>query len=93
MTWADLLRDPDDGPEQRCRCRERERLIWALASCMLTKRQHRVLELRYRDEMTLDEIGRRMGIGVPAVHALHARAIQTLRHGMDILGIHHSGEI
>jgi DNA-directed RNA polymerase specialized sigma24 family protein len=94
MTLADWLRAPEEAsPERQCCYSERARLIWELAECILTSRQYKALVLRYREDLTLEQTGRLMGIGVPAVHGLEERAIARLRAGLQVLGIRDSHSI
>jgi hypothetical protein len=50
------------------------------AIATLGEREQAALEYRYRDGMTLDEAGRRLGVGKERVRQIQARALARLRH-------------
>ena len=52
---------------------------WARLGQILPARELQVLELYYRDELTLKEIGVRMGLSESRVCQLHARALRRAR--------------
>ena len=56
----------------------RDRLI---ASCMegLKVRHSRLIRMRYAKGMTFAEISVEFGVTEPAAHAMHGRALQSLR--------------
>ena len=71
---------PDDPPVQDVeleRVEERARLFRLVRS--LPKDQHRVIELRFAEEMSIREIAQAMGRTEGAVKQLQFRALETLR--------------
>jgi RNA polymerase sigma factor (sigma-70 family) len=67
-----------ESPEWRAAAKERARI---LRSCLLVLpvRQRALLQLRYGQSYTLAMIAKHFGVGEPAVHAMHQRAIRGLR--------------
>lgn len=59
----------------------------AAAAGGVSNRHLLVLRLRYRDDLTLAEIGPHIGVLAPRVAQLHKEALTALRAGMQICGI------
>ena len=53
----------------------------------LTEKQRTAVTLRYKDRLTLREIGEEMGIGVAAVSRLLQRALTALRAELRVGGL------
>jgi RNA polymerase sigma factor (sigma-70 family) len=73
---------PAESPEARAAVAERAAI---LRSCLhiLNARQRVLIELRYERAYTLRMIAVEFGVGEPAVHAMHERAMRALRQALD----------
>jgi RNA polymerase sigma factor (sigma-70 family) len=60
-----------------------------LSGCVggLTERHRQLIEMRYEQDMTLAHIAQVFGVSVPAVHAMHALALDRLRTSLSLMGI------
>lgn len=72
---------PTSSPEEMAATAE---AVVILAGCLalLPLRQRVLLDLRYRRSLKLREIAVEFGVGEPAIHAMHARAIANLRRAL-----------
>jgi RNA polymerase sigma-70 factor (ECF subfamily) len=66
----------------------REEALAALLSCVdnLSEAQRRVIQMRFLDGLSVDEVARRLDKSPAAVVALSQRALEALRAAMDRLG-------
>jgi RNA polymerase primary sigma factor len=78
-TFGDLLADPlgEDAYEQALAGIEAEELRALLSG--LSRREREVLSARYADELSLREIGARLGLSAEGVRRVEARALGKLR--------------
>jgi RNA polymerase sigma factor for flagellar operon FliA len=73
-----LEANPEDDPLHRCLQNERAAHLSA-AVAELPKREQRVLQMYYVEEMTLKEIGTVLGLAESRISQIRAEAIQQLR--------------
>jgi len=66
----------------------REEALGALCSCLtdLSELQRQVVQLRYLEGLSVDEVAGRLGKSKAAIAALSKRALEALRHAMDRRG-------
>jgi RNA polymerase sigma factor for flagellar operon FliA len=77
---------PEDRPDSIFLAAElRDRLLAALD--ILTPRYRKVMELYYREDRTMIEIGRSLGICESRVSQMHAEALDRLREHFEFSGI------
>jgi RNA polymerase sigma factor for flagellar operon FliA len=69
---------PEDDPLHRCLCRERATHLSALVAD-LPKREQRVLQMYYVQEMTLKEIGLALGLVESRVSQIRTAVLEVLR--------------
>jgi DNA-directed RNA polymerase sigma subunit (sigma70/sigma32) len=55
---------------------------WARLVGLLTPRERRIVELRFRDELTLKQVGRRLGVTRERVRQLEVRLLNRLRRAV-----------
>lgn len=78
-----LLSDPNAlDPFRDLEQRETEKLL-AAAMAQLRERERLVLTLYYRDELTMREVGRALGVNESRVSQIHSKAIGKLRHCLE----------
>jgi len=83
-TDPELLADGSDTAfDLTYRCEQREILDRALRG--LRERERRVLNLYYRDEMTMKQIANRMGVDESRISQLHSVAVRRLKAGVNTL--------
>lgn len=76
----------ENEPNQYDLCYARERRdILALALARINERERTVISLYYHQEMTMKQIGERMGIDESRVSQLHSAAIDHLRNKVQAL--------
>jgi RNA polymerase sigma factor FliA len=78
VTLAETLAQEDSDPVTVLEARETSRVL-ALSFSRLPERDHRVLWFYYVENLTLAEIGRRLGITESRVCQLRGRAVSRLR--------------
>lgn len=78
-TLHDIIPDPSIEPADVAAERAEMRAAVRIAVTTLTKREQFVLEMRFVEEMTLEEIGKLLGVCHERVHQIEAEAIETLR--------------
>lgn len=78
VTLAETLAQEDSDPVVVLEARETSRLL-ALSFSRLPERDHRVLWFYYVENLTLAEIGRRLGVTESRVCQLRGRAVSRLR--------------
>jgi RNA polymerase sigma factor FliA len=78
VTLAETLAQDDSDPVVVLEARETSRLL-ALSFSRLPERDHRVLWFYYVENLTLAEIGRRLGVTESRVCQLRGRAVSRLR--------------
>jgi RNA polymerase sigma factor for flagellar operon FliA len=78
VTLAETLAQDDSDPTTVLEARETSRLL-ALSFAQLPERDHQVLWSYYVENLTLAEIGRRLGVTESRVCQLRARAVARLR--------------
>jgi RNA polymerase sigma factor for flagellar operon FliA len=78
VTLAETLAQEDSDPMTVLEARETSRLL-ALSFAQLPERDHQVLWFYYVENLTLAEIGRRLGVTESRVCQLRGRAIVRLR--------------
>ncbi|HEX4251715.1 MAG TPA: FliA/WhiG family RNA polymerase sigma factor [Pseudonocardia sp.] len=78
VTLAETLAQEDSDPLTVLEARETSRLL-ALSFSRLPERDHRVLWFYYVENLTLAEIGRRLGVTESRVCQLRGRAVSRLR--------------
>ncbi|HSQ70588.1 MAG TPA: sigma-70 family RNA polymerase sigma factor [Steroidobacteraceae bacterium] len=71
-----------DDPLRRCSAAERKRLVHAVLD-RLPNRYGEALEWKYVEGQSVEEIGRRLGIGPTAAQSLLARARVAFRDGIE----------
>ena len=70
--------------------RNQQRSKVRLSLAQLPERNRRVLELFYFEELTLEEIGKKLGLSKSWVCRLHAKSLELLRKQLNQL-LHVSG--
>ncbi|MBI4165568.1 MAG: FliA/WhiG family RNA polymerase sigma factor [Acidobacteria bacterium] len=79
FTLADSIPAENEGHQfDACYQRERKEIL-AQALGRIPERERQVVELYYREELTMREIGERLGIDESRVSQLHSTAIERLR--------------
>src|SRR6266853_5599087 len=81
---SDLLEDPDTmGPAEQV---EQQELITLLTTAIdrLPERERLLLSLYYREELTMKEISKVMGVSESRVCQLHMQAVLRLRAAMNV---------
>ncbi len=76
-------------PDNMC-CREQLRVYLRLALQALPSRYRQVVQLYYADEMTMREIGDKMGINESRVSQIHKSALQKMATALQAAGIESS---
>jgi RNA polymerase sigma-70 factor, ECF subfamily len=71
-------KDPAESPESRCARREREALLKGAIQGLPPKLRE-IVQLRHRDDCSMEEIAQLLRISVPAAKSRLARARTTLR--------------
>jgi RNA polymerase sigma factor for flagellar operon FliA len=84
VTLAETLAQDDSDPTTVLEARETSRLL-ALSFAQLPERDHQVLWSYYVENLTLAEIGRRLGVTESRVCQLRGRAIARLREKFNEL--------
>ena len=72
------LPHPDGNPAAGLEAAERRRLV-ALALIRLPRRDKRILHLYYRDDLTMKQIGKKLGVGESRISQLHSEALARVR--------------
>lgn len=75
-----------ETPESHLRTAEAGELVRDTLSGM-TANHAFILRRRYEDDWTFARIAAELGVGAPAVHAMHARALDRLRLSLDLMGV------
>jgi RNA polymerase sigma factor for flagellar operon FliA len=76
-------------PDNMC-CHEQLRVYLRLALSALPDRYRQVVQLYYTDEMTMREIGDKMGINESRVSQIHKSALQKMATALQAAGIESS---
>ncbi len=77
-TFATVQTDERQLPEQQLLCKESWEMLWQNVS-RLTADQRRVITLRYRTNMRMNEIANMMGKSEAAVKVIHHRGLKKLQ--------------
>lgn len=87
-----LLAGSDASPAAPIEAQERARLL-RLVMAELTEPQQRLVRLRYEGSFTFGRIAAEFAVSVPAVHAMHTRAISRMRFLLARRGITHISHV
>lgn len=74
----DFLPDPSAGPEEQAD-RRVQQMVLQDAMLVLTERERQIIELRYKQGLTLQEVGEQFGITRERTRQLEAQALSKLR--------------
>jgi len=89
---GEALEDPRRQPDRICaRSRLQELLVGAMTA--LPHRSRSIIELYYREELTMREIGNRFGINESRVSQIHKRSLELMAATLRSLGIQSSAAL
>ena len=83
---SEAMADPGHQPDQLC-ARSRLKKLLTDAMAGLPARSRSIIELYYRQDLTMREIGNRFGINESRVSQLHKRSLQLMATTLRSLGI------
>ena len=83
---SDFPTNPDTHPDSMCG-QEELRSLLALAMQTLPPRYQQVVTLYYTNEMTMKEIGTRMGINESRVSQIHKAALEKMNAALQANGV------
>lgn len=79
FNWADRLLYRLTGKKD-CYVHDDFEKSWEYVKSTLSERDALIVELRYKDELTLDEVGKRLGVSRSVVGKHEERILRCLRH-------------
>lgn len=79
FNWADRLLYRLTGKKD-CYVHDDFEKSWKYVKSTLSERDALIVELRYKDELTLDEVGKHLGVSRSVVGKLEERILRCLRH-------------
>jgi RNA polymerase sigma factor for flagellar operon FliA len=81
--------DPSQQPDNVC-ARERRHELLDAAMQSLPERSRAIIQLYYRSELTMREIGSRFGVNESRISQIHKRALKTMAGALRAIGVRSS---